>query len=83
MSLQLRLWLLAAILVPTTWRVDPELLAGMPARSIGPAGMSGRIAAIDGAASDPDLLWAGAGTGGAWKSTNGGLTKSPVASISL
>ncbi len=30
-----------------TAQVDPELLAAMEARSIGPAGMSGRIGAID------------------------------------
>ncbi len=58
--------------------VDPDLLAGMKARSIGPAGMSGRIAAIEAVESDPDVVYAGAATGGLWKSINGGLTWKPV-----
>ena len=52
--------------------VDAELLAGMQARSIGPAGMSGRVAAVDAVAADPDRIWIGAATGGVWKTTNGG-----------
>jgi photosystem II stability/assembly factor-like uncharacterized protein len=58
--------------------IDAERLAGLRARSIGPAGMSGRVAAIDAVASDPDTVWAGASTGGVWKSVNGGLTWTPV-----
>ncbi|HJX26887.1 MAG TPA: hypothetical protein VJ885_03165, partial [Thermoanaerobaculia bacterium] len=58
--------------------VDPSLLAGMKARSVGPAAMSGRIAAIDASVKDPDLIWVGAATGGVWKSTNGGLSWEPV-----
>lgn len=59
-------------------KVDPELLAGMKARSIGPAGMSGRIAAVDAVRSNPDIVYVGAATGGVWKSVNGGVTWSPV-----
>ncbi len=58
--------------------IDPDLLAGMKARSIGPAGMSGRIAAIDAVVADPDTVYAGAATGGLWKSTNGALTWKPI-----
>ena len=58
--------------------LDPSLFSAMTARSIGPAGMSGRIAAIDGLVSDPNVLWVGAATGGVWKSMNGGTTWTPV-----
>src|SRR6185295_3548911 len=58
--------------------VDPGLLAGMTARSIGPAGMSGRVAAIAAVESNPDVVYAGTATGGLWKSTNGGLTWTPL-----
>ncbi|HEV7786053.1 MAG TPA: hypothetical protein VGQ28_11995, partial [Thermoanaerobaculia bacterium] len=58
--------------------MDPDLLAGLAPRSIGPATMSGRIAAVDAVESNPDILYAGAATGGVWKSTNGGLTMTPV-----
>ncbi len=58
--------------------LDPALLAGMEARQIGPAGMSGRIASIDAVASDPDIIYIGAATSGAWKSENRGLTWEPL-----
>ncbi|HEX2163083.1 MAG TPA: hypothetical protein VHM02_03975 [Thermoanaerobaculia bacterium] len=58
--------------------VDPDLLAGLAARSIGPAAMSGRIAAITAVPGDPDTIWVGAATGGVWRSTDGGLTFEPV-----
>lgn len=63
---------------PLAAAVDPALLAGLEARSIGPAGMSGRIGDIDGVAADPDVLYVGAATGGLWKSVNGGLTWKPI-----
>ncbi len=58
--------------------IDPDLFAGMKARSIGPAGMSGRVAAIEAVESNPDIVYVGAATGGVWKSTNGGLTFKPI-----
>jgi photosystem II stability/assembly factor-like uncharacterized protein len=74
--------LLAGILLahptPTHAAVDPALLAGMKARSIGPAGMSGRIAAVEGLASNPRVYYVGASTGGIWKSADGGLTWKPI-----
>ena len=57
---------------------DPDLLAGMKARAIGPAAVGGRIAAIDAVASDPNHLVIGTATGGVWMSENGGLTWRPV-----
>ncbi|MGH9787655.1 MAG: WD40/YVTN/BNR-like repeat-containing protein, partial [Candidatus Acidiferrales bacterium] len=59
-------------------QIDPELLAGMKARSIGPAGMSGRIADIVAVESDANVIYVGAATGGLWKSENGGLTWTPI-----
>ncbi len=58
--------------------IDPDLLAGLSARSIGPATMSGRLPALDVAESNPDLMYAGGAAGGVWKSVNGGLTWAPV-----
>ena len=59
-------------------QVQVDRLAAMQARSIGPAGMSGRIAAIDAVVGNPDVVYVGAATGGVWKSTNGGQTWTPV-----
>ena len=69
---------LALLALPAAGAVDPDLLAGMKARSIGPSGMSGRVAAVDAVESNPDVIWAGAATGGVWKSVDGGLTWRPV-----
>jgi hypothetical protein len=59
-------------------QVDPALLAGMKARSIGPAGMSGRIASIEAVEANPDIIYVGTATGGVWKSENAGLTWTPI-----
>jgi photosystem II stability/assembly factor-like uncharacterized protein len=75
-------FVLLAALVPgaafAASTVDPDRLAGLAARSIGPATMSGRIAAVAVVESNPDVLYAGAATGGVWKSVNGGLTWTPL-----
>ena len=43
-------------------------------RNIGPAGMSGRITAIDVVIDNPATMYIGAASGGVWKTTNGGAT---------
>jgi hypothetical protein len=48
------------------------------ARHIGPATMSGRIAALDAVNSDPRIIYVGAASGGVWKSENAGTTFEPV-----
>jgi photosystem II stability/assembly factor-like uncharacterized protein len=58
--------------------VDPDRLAGLKARLIGPAGMSGRISSIEAVESDPNVVYLGAATGGVWRSRNGGLTWEPL-----
>ena len=57
---------------------NPDLMKGLEARLIGPAATSGRIAAIDAVHSDPNRIFIGAGTGGVWRSLNGGLNWEPV-----
>ena len=58
--------------------MDADLMAGLKARSIGPATMSGRIASVDALVDDPDTIFVGAATGGAWKSMDGGVTFQPI-----
>ena len=59
-------------------KIDPQSLAGLKARGIGPANMSGRIGAVDAVAADPNIIYVGGASGGVFKSTNGGLTWTPV-----
>jgi len=58
--------------------LDASLMEGLKARAIGPAAISGRVAAIDAVASNPNHIVVGAATGGVWISENGGLTWEPV-----
>ena len=53
--------------------LDADTFAGLEARSIGPAVMSGRISAIDAVVGDKLTVFVGAASGGVWKSTDGGL----------
>jgi photosystem II stability/assembly factor-like uncharacterized protein len=50
----------------------------MKARSIGPAGMSGRVTAVDALHADPKMIVLGTASGGVWKSENGGTSWEPV-----
>ncbi len=60
-------------------KFDSATVSGLPARNIGSAVMSGRIAAVDAITEDGRLtLFIGAASGGVWKSVNGGLTFKPV-----
>lgn len=47
-------------------------------RNIGPAGMSGRVTAIDAVWTNPDHIFLGTASGGVWKTENGGASWTPV-----
>ena len=78
----------AAAQQPGPVKVDSETISGLGARNIGSAAMSGRVAAVAAVHEAGRLtVYAGAASGGVWKSTNGGTTfkavfdKEPVQSI--
>src|SRR5580658_7404847 len=61
------------------YRFDSATVSGLPARNIGSAMMSGRIAAIDAVEENGRItVFVGAASGGVWKSVNGGTTYKPV-----
>jgi len=62
----------------TAQQLDIDKLKGMKPRAIGPAGMSGRITAIDVVTNQPDIIYAGAASGGVWKSESGGIDWTPI-----
>lgn len=59
-------------------KIDSEQLKGLKIRNIGPAGMSGRVTAIDVDLSNPDIIYAGTASGGVWKSASGGIAWEPI-----
>ncbi|MFM8744242.1 MAG: WD40/YVTN/BNR-like repeat-containing protein [Cytophagales bacterium] len=59
-------------------KIDMEKMKGMKPRAIGPAGMSGRITAIDVVNSNTDIMYAGSASGGVWKTTSGGIHWEPI-----
>ncbi|MEM9328177.1 MAG: hypothetical protein AAGA85_21095, partial [Bacteroidota bacterium] len=58
--------------------VDMSIFHGMKPRNIGPAGMSGRVTAIDVVLDDIDDIYIGTAAGGVWKSENSGHTWTPI-----
>jgi photosystem II stability/assembly factor-like uncharacterized protein len=80
MRLSLRLLMLFTVVAFSiqAQKLDMEKLKGMKPRSIGPAGMSGRITAIDAVVSNPDIIYAGAASGGVWKTTSAGISWEPI-----
>ena len=59
-------------------QIESATFGGLRARSIGPAVMSGRIAAIDAVPADPLTIYVGSASGGVWKSKDGGLQFEPI-----
>lgn len=72
------LGVLVLSLTPLAAQVDAESYSSISARSIGPAGMSGRVASVCAVESDPNVIYVGAATGGVWKSVDGGLAWNPI-----
>jgi photosystem II stability/assembly factor-like uncharacterized protein len=60
-------------------KFDSATISGLPARNIGSAAMSGRVAAVTGVEENGQVtVFAAAASGGIWKSVNGGTTFKPV-----
>lgn len=57
---------------------EKDLLEKINIRNIGPAGMSGRVTAIDVVLSDQDKIYIGSASGGVWLSENGGISWKPI-----
>ena len=64
---------------PARTTADAQAIAGLGARNIGSAAMSGRIAALDAVHEGNRLtIYVGSASGGVWKSSNGGTTFKPI-----
>jgi photosystem II stability/assembly factor-like uncharacterized protein len=58
--------------------VNLDLFKKLKPRSIGPAGMSGRVTSIDALWSNPDVIYVGTASGGVWKTENAGANWTAV-----
>lgn len=59
-------------------KIELGSFKAMKPRSIGPAGMSGRVTAIDAVVSNPDIIYLATASGGVWKTENSGNTWKPI-----
>ena len=77
------LWMIASLLLLMQWSFAQTVslekdFKNLKARSIGPAGMSGRVTTIDAVYNNPDIVYVGSASGGVWKTTSGGAKWEPV-----
>lgn len=78
MKYKLLTLLLAISSIALAQKLDMEALKNMAPRNVGPAGMSGRVTAIDVVTDQPDVMYVGSASGGVWKSTSGGIKWEPI-----
>ncbi|MCS6805869.1 MAG: hypothetical protein RMM98_05110 [Acidobacteriota bacterium] len=83
-------WLVALSLIPNQLLAQMRLASDgqspIPAtvferlewRSIGPANMGGRTTDVEGVPGNPNLVYVATASGGLWKTTNGGVTWTPL-----
>jgi uncharacterized secreted protein with C-terminal beta-propeller domain len=57
--------------------LNDQFMGAMNMRSIGPAGMSGRVTAITVETENPEVIYVGTASGGVWKSKSGGISWEP------
>ena len=66
-----------------SWKQHQEMESSsifkdLPWRSIGPISQGGRVESIVGVPEDPSTMYVGIGSGGVWKTINGGTTWKPI-----
>lgn len=78
---RIKLLLIVALVVPASLsaqKLDISKLENLKPRNIGPAGMSGRVTAIDVVRHQPETIYVGTASGGLWKSVSGGVDWEPI-----
>jgi photosystem II stability/assembly factor-like uncharacterized protein len=74
----LLLVMLFASLCTSAQQFTMDMVQDLKPRNIGPAGMSGRVTAIDAVHDNPDVMYVGTASGGLWRSTSGGIKWEPI-----
>lgn len=57
---------------------ETSALSNLNWRSIGPANMGGRVADVEGVPGDPNTVYVATGSGGIFKTTDGGISWTPI-----
>jgi photosystem II stability/assembly factor-like uncharacterized protein len=70
--------MLLGIMTLSAQEFTMDMVKNMAPRNIGPAGMSGRVTAIDVVLDNPDIMYVGTASGGLWKSISGGIQWDPI-----
>ena len=65
-------------LFTTAQKLSLQQFKNWKPRNIGPAGMSGRITAVDVVLDNTNIIYLGAASGGVWKTENSGNSWTPV-----
>ncbi len=68
--------IIGASIIAAAQDLTPDIYSKLPYRHIGPEG--NRCTAIIGEPGNPHLIYAGAASGGVWKSTDAGLNWEPI-----
>jgi len=77
LSLALSLSLPLSATSPRRSDIQPNLLAGLKWRNVGPF-RAGRVSAVSGAIGEPGVFYMGMVLGGVWKTTSAGATWYPI-----
>lgn len=58
--------------------LETSMMSNLVWRSIGPANMGGRVSDVEGVPGDPNTVYVATGSGGIFKTTNGGANWTPI-----
>lgn len=67
-----------ALNILTFGQNETSALSNLSWRSIGPANMGGRVADVEGVPGDPNTVYVGSASGGVFKTTDGGVSWTPI-----
>ena len=70
--------LLTALMPAASSAQEAKSFERLEWRSIGPCNMGGRVADVEGVPGNPNLVYVATGSGGIFKTTNGGMTWTPI-----
>ena len=77
-KISLLITLLTTVFFSFGQQLSMDLAGDLKPRNVGPAGMSGRVTAIDVQLSNSDVMYVGTASGGLWQSKSAGIKWEPI-----